>query len=811
MITEQINKKSNYYILFVDDEEKSTKYFEKIFSKNFNILTANNTNNAFEIVLSRHREIAVIITDQRMPNFTGVDLLNKVKNAYPNIVRILTTAYSSLDDNIKAINQCNIFAYLTKPWNIDDMDVVLQNGLEKFETRITLLGLSGSIAHEIRNPLNVINLAQNQIQSSLLNFGPDKKELKDRLTDLSSTIADSVVQANDIINIILSDLKEEAIDPSDFVCLSVNDSLPAIVKKFGYKEESEKQRVKLNLSPENNFTFKIIPERFNFIICNLLKNALYYLKEYPNSIITVGTEEKVVNGINHNSIYVSDTGPGIPPHIIPKLFGDFFTSGKKEGTGLGLAFCKRNMLIFGGDVICESEFNQGGHGWTKFSLLFPKLSGAEIKEVMAEAHHKKILIVDDYETNLIITKSKIEKALPHIVCDIARSGQEAINMIKKNNELGSKYHLILMDIHMPEMSGIEAAKRIRDCDQEIPIIAITSLNKKSFLEEARISTDGNTNEGFNGIASVTNFNDYLSKSATDNILYRTLSKWMIDSGDNLSYLGTETDYLKILQGKKALLADDQQLNRMIIKLNLETNGLKIVETNDGKELLEAYQNSLGVNKKSSFDVIITDISMPPHNGDEAARAIRKIESEHNINYHDEIPIIALSGDGTRKDVDHFFECQMTDYFIKGSHPELLLKIVANCLTKTDRELEEVNDNNNSNNKDQNGTGDKILNHSVIGNFNKEDQTKLLNLFLNDSGETILKIESYQQTDQEKLLLHIHSLKGIAANIGADRLFNYVNRIELMLRNGGNVSENWLEELEKVHHELVREIAGILVR
>src|SRR5690606_24009345 len=149
-------------------------------------------------------------------------------------------------------------------------------------------------------------------------------------------------------------------------------------------------------------------------------------------------------------------GPGIPAHIITKLFEEFYTSGKKEGTGLGLSFCKRNMQIFGGDIICESEFGYGKSGWTKFSLLFPILSAEEIEKLKTETKKRKILLVDDKEVNLITIKSKIEKTLFHIHCDIAIGGKEAINMAKE-----ADYHLILIDIQMPEINGIEAAKKIR--------------------------------------------------------------------------------------------------------------------------------------------------------------------------------------------------------------------------------------------------------------------------------------------------------------------------------------------------------------
>lgn len=699
-------------------------------------------------------------------------------------------------------------------------------GIASEERAKIFKSLAGSIAHELRNPLNAINLIGSQINELASELDkqngrhPDVKLLQDQVTHpgtpgtvimpsakkqllgLTSHISEAISGANDIINIILGDLSEKTIDPSDFSYLNPSEVLPEILDKYGYKNADEKSKIKL-LFPEegtDDLLFKAIPDRFTFIIYNLLKNAFYYLNDYPDSIVTVGNEVRKINGREYNTIYVHDTGPGIPPHIISKLFGDFYTAGKKEGTGLGLAFCKRNMQVFGGDVICESEFGQGKAGWTRFSLLFPKISKEEIERVKTESRKKKILLVDDQEINLITTKSKIERSLFYVSCDVAKSGREAINMAKQN-----KYQLILMDIQMPEINGIEATKKIRSNDKEITIIALTSLSKNSFLEEANTSTGSNANK--------TDFNYYLSKTASDNILYRGVSKWMMGADDDLSYVGTKEEYLKILQGKKTLLADDQQINRMMTKLILTNNGLIVTEASDGKELLEIYQKSLDQDGKSSFDIIITDVNMPPHDGDDAAKEIRKIESLNNISHHDEMPIIALSGDGDKEDIHHFFDCQMTDYFIKGSHPEMLLKIVANYLAKKDREIHDLiaNQSTKDNDDSNNGSSEfKIFNRSVIDYFSKEDQVKLLNLFLKDSGDTLSKIKvSNKENDLKKLLLHIHSIKGTAANIGADRLFYYIKTIESALKRSGDLPKNWLKELEKIYHDLDKEIKNIL--
>ncbi len=673
-------------------------------------------------------------------------------------------------------------------------------GIANEERAKIFKSLAGSIAHELRNPLNTINLIGSQINDLATDL--DKKNgssyqvkynsesaivpgvsiiptAKSKLLNLTSHISDSIANANNIINIILGDLSEKKIDPEDFSYLEPEKILPDIVEKYGYRSDEEKAKVKLLPSrhEEDNFLFKAVPDRLTYIIFNLLKNALYYLNQFPNSVVTIGTERRKIGGVDYNVIYVNDTGPGIPPHIIPKLFGDFYTSGKKEGTGLGLSFCKRNMQMFGGDIICESEFGK----WTRFSLLFPKLSEEEIKKAKLEGKKRKILLVDDQEVNLITTKSKLEKILLYVSCDIARSGKEAIDMARQN-----KYQLILMDVQMPDINGIEASKKIRSYDKEVPIIALTSLNRDSFSKAIEDATSQN------------DFNYYLSKSSRDNLLYRGVSKWINDPQDDLSYVGTKDDCLKILHGKKVILADDQQINRIMTKRSLESAGLVVVEANDGKELLEIYQKSLDAKGRSDFDAVITDVNMPPHDGDDAAKEIRNIEAHNKISHHDEMPIIALSGDGDKEDIHHFFQCQMTDYFIKGGKPEILLKIVANYLIKK-RERQESEDLISD---------DKSLNlnkTSLYEHFSEEDQITILKLFVKDTDEMMRKIiESKRIDDAKNLSLYVHAIKGTAANIGADKLFNYAKIIEPKIKDN-SAPQNWVEVMQKIYTDLKNEI------
>lgn len=718
-----------------------------------------------------------------------------------------------------SITTAGIFSYSNVKGMSVSKDIKHRNAINVVKS------FAGSIAHEIRNPLNIINLVGIQIDELLSKLGSkdNPKEVgkivesssdqailsnKQQLLNLTAQISQAISSANDIINIILSDLREKPIDKSELTYLDAVKILPEIISQYGYKTLSEKEKVRLSiplnqgaLRKQNpavavsDFIFKAAPERFTFIIYNLLKNALYYLNEYPNSTVTVGIEERNLEGVDYNVIYVHDTGPGIPEKAISKIFDDFYTSGKKDGTGLGLAFCKRNMAMFDGHIICESEVGK----WTKFSLLFPKLSQEELTAVQKDARNQKILIVDDQRLNLFVTKAKIEKVFSHITCDIAESGAQAISLIRAN-----EYQLILLDVQMPEMSGIETAKKIISFKKEVPIIALTSLDYEVVEPIAQGC-----------------FSYYLKKPVLENILFRAIAKWMLYQ-DDFSYLGEGNDYLKALQNKSVILADDQELNRMITKNKLTALGMKVTEAKNGVELVEIYKSSLGNSGKageSQFDMVLTDIHMPLCGGDEAAKKIREIEVANGVAYQSRIPIIALSGDGQREDVRHFFNCQMTDYFIKGSHPEALLKTIAHYFltdSLTEEDLPKKGDEAAKSaiqanipahilpaNKDDCQT----LDTSGLSSFNDQDRKEFLKVFLKDSEKMVEKIElNSKEHNLKELSLVMHAIKGVSGNIGAEKLFWYIKELETQIKcNKLPENENWLQEFKDCYQDLCLEI------
>lgn len=124
-----------YAILFVDDEANTRKYFRRLFGEKFRILEAEDGVEALSVFRQHAKEIGIIVTDQRMPNETGVGFLSKIADDYPDVIKILSTAYSDIDAAIGSVNQGGIFRYITKPWDIPQLEVTLRRAMEFFTVK----------------------------------------------------------------------------------------------------------------------------------------------------------------------------------------------------------------------------------------------------------------------------------------------------------------------------------------------------------------------------------------------------------------------------------------------------------------------------------------------------------------------------------------------------------------------------------------------------------------------------------------------------------------------------------------------------
>jgi len=287
----------------------------------------------------------------------------------------------------------------------------------------SLEALGGSIAHELRNPLGSIHQSAYILIKKLHEITQSreknrviisKKEIAE-IEELLEIIDHSSVRGNMVIDMILSNIKDKEVDKSKFKVYKVSEVVEVAIKEFAFAGSAERAKLSSNL--KDDFYFKGNENMFVFVLFNLLKNALYYLKTYPKSRITI-TSKKGNDGFNY--LYFRDTGPGIPEYKLESIFESFMTSGKAEGTGLGLPFCRRVITAFDGKIVCNSKLGE----YTEFTIFFPKLSKedeerkeelivkkdiTDYESIIKEKYGDKIaLLADDQLVNRRISANRLE-------------------------------------------------------------------------------------------------------------------------------------------------------------------------------------------------------------------------------------------------------------------------------------------------------------------------------------------------------------------------------------------------------------------
>lgn len=122
-------------ILYLDDEQENLNSFKAAFRRDFKIYTAINAEEAEKILDKEERTISIILSDQRMPKVTGIEFFEKIKEKYPEMIRILVTGYSDINVVIDAINKSQVYKYIQKPWDVDYMRKLIEQAFEVFTLR----------------------------------------------------------------------------------------------------------------------------------------------------------------------------------------------------------------------------------------------------------------------------------------------------------------------------------------------------------------------------------------------------------------------------------------------------------------------------------------------------------------------------------------------------------------------------------------------------------------------------------------------------------------------------------------------------
>jgi two-component system CAI-1 autoinducer sensor kinase/phosphatase CqsS len=501
-------------------------------------------------------------------------------------------------------------------------------------------GLAGSIAHEMRTPLVQLRHALDVLDDSLpvdaASWSPERAAL------CAATVAgahNAVTRGLQSIDVTLRQLQPQAFDTSSFRFLSAQACVSKALEEFAYEDPDH--RCKVSLRVQGDFSFRGDETVFLMILFNLLKNAIHYLPLRPQATIglLVQANPAAHGALAWHRVVMRDTGPGITPDLLPRLFKDFQTSGKVEGTGLGLAFCMRAMRAFGGTIRCHSVLGE----FTEFTLEFPVVEQAEIEKwqqgVVDKVQNllagKRVLVVDD---EAIVRRATHLKLPASCTVDEAEHGAGGLLALGRVD-----YDLVIMDINMEGMDGFETTRRIRrgavPGRESVPILGHSS-------EAARAVSARGRQAGFNAL---------LSKPCSRFELAEAIAP-LLEGVPQRSLEGAAEPILD----RTILLAEDSAMNRAIVKLLLQGMGLRVIEADHGDVVVQLLQAG------ARPDVILMDMNMPGMDGLETTRALRSMAKDIA-----EIPVIALTADSSQDTMDAALEAGMSGFLVKPLDPQLL--------------------------------------------------------------------------------------------------------------------------------------------
>jgi len=612
-----------------------------------------------------------------------------------------------------------------------------------------------TMSHEIRTPLNGV-LGMNELLM--------RSDLQTRQREWAAAVQTSGQHLLYVINDILDFSKIESgqmeLESVDF---SLQDLVEESLTMFAQPAAIKGIELAAQLLP-NDLTLAHLrgdPFRLRQVLVNLIGNAVKFTETGEIIVRVVLTAHS--DAETAIEICVADTGIGITADAQIAIFDSFSqadgsTTRRFGGTGLGLAICRRLIGLMGGRIRVESTPNRGSQFYVNVTL--PRGRAVRRERLDAAAlRGGRVLVVDDNLTNRDILRQQLES---YGMCVTSTDGSvSALRVLRENTGTATPYHLIVLDMQMPDMDGLQLAAAIRATAQQsgVPILMLTSAVSTVSAAQRETYDIGRC----------------LSKPVRHAELVDALCDLLKDKSTAADPAGAErTSAMPLVETTplrgRILVVDDVPTNQQVTAAMLSSLGLLSTVADNGKSAVELV-------RQHEFDLVLMDCQMPIMDGYEATASIRALPGVRG-----KLPIVALTANAMHGDEKKCFEAGMDGFLAKPFTMAALQATLGRWLAGrigsvvTERESP--------------ATDSTVINMRQLATLRDIGSkagtdlvTNLLQAFVADADACLARIEdALLEEDAVQLSRSAHALKSRTANLGAEALSEIYRQLEMLGRD-----------------------------
>ena len=473
-----------------------------------------------------------------------------------------------------------------------------------------------SMSHDIRTPMNGIIGMTNVALNSL-----------DNMEKVESCLNKITAASGHLLQLINEVLDMSRIESGKISLKEENVHLPSMMANLisFIRPDMDKKKQSFELKSQILEHDTVISDGLHLqkILLNLLSNAMKYTQAGGTISMQI-TETNVDADTIRLRFVVEDNGIGMTPEFLERVFAPFERAedsrmSQATGTGLGLAITKSIVDMMEGDIYVESEKDMGSRFTVELPLKLPKLQMQELPDLAGYS----VLIVDDDQDacesiSLILQETGIR-------ADWVMNGMEAVEKAWQAHVMEDDYCIVIVDWKMPEMDGVETARRIRArLGSGMPILLLSAYDWENVKEEA-------IQAGING---------FLTKPIFKADILEQMKQYI--QGGYQEYEEQQIQETENLEGVRILVADDNELNLEIMFEILNSSGAEVDCVRNGKEALDTYLKS----SQGYYQIILMDVHMPEMDGLQATKKIRNSgRPDASI-----VPIIAMTADVFKEDI-----------------------------------------------------------------------------------------------------------------------------------------------------------------